>query len=62
MKEFTDKVPYGWWEIFRSRCMSACGWTYDQWQNRVAGRTNLNNAEREVMRKVYKTLKKEQTV
>ena len=62
MKDFTNKVPYGWWELFRSRCMSACGWTYDQWQNRVAGRTILTPAEREVMQREFEKLKEEMTI
>ena len=61
MKEFLGKVPYGWWELFRSRCMAQLGWTYEQWKNRVIERTPLNPAERQVMQQIFEELQKEFT-
>lgn len=59
MKEFTSKVPYGWWEEFRQRSMTACNLTPDQWNNRCIGRTQLTEAERLVMNMQFEQLKKE---
>ena len=59
MKEFLSKVPHGWWEEFRTRCMQACAMTYDAWQNRMSGRTSLTESERDVMRRIYEGMKKE---
>lgn len=62
MKEFTSKVPYGWWEEFRTRAIAACGWTVEQWQNRLADRTKLSDAERTVLDGVYEKMKNEFTI
>lgn len=62
MKEFADKVPYGWWELFRSRCMTNLDLTYDQWQNRYSGRTPLTPAERLAMQQIFDQIKKEMDV
>ena len=59
MKEFLSKVPHGWWETFRSRCMNACSLTYDQWQNRYSGRSQVTEAERIVMNNIYSEMQKE---
>ena len=62
MNEFLMKVPHGWWELFRTRCMTELNWTYDQWQNRYANRTTITPAERIAMQKVFDKIKKEMSV
>ena len=56
MKEFLDKVSFGDWENFRERGMKACGWTYDQWINRVRNRTQTSEAERVVLRNILQEM------
>lgn len=59
MKEFLSKVPHGWWEEFRSRCMTTCNLTYEQWKNRVCDRSQVTEAERIVMRNIFAQMQKE---
>lgn len=56
MKEFLYNVSFGDWEKFRERAMKACGWTYDQWINRVRNRTQTSEAERVVLRNVLQEM------
>lgn len=59
MNEFLGKVPHGWWDEFRRRGMTTCNLSYDQWQNRESGRTQLTASEYLALEEIYKQMKKE---
>lgn len=52
MKEICKKVSMVDSEAFKTMAMERLGWTYDQYQNRRSGRTEITQAERLVLEEI----------
>lgn len=52
MKEICKKVSMVDSEAFKTMAMERLGWTYDQYQNRRSGRTEITQAERLILEEI----------
>ncbi len=57
MNEILKNVAVPDENIFRTRALEELGWTRDQYNNRVQGRTRVTPAERAILLKIAEEIK-----
>lgn len=58
MKEFLKKVSVLHYQTFREMAMRECNWNYQQYNNRLQGRTKVTPLEAEKLNDIVKQLTK----
>lgn len=56
MEKILSQVSILNYKKFRTTAMVRCGWTAQQYNNRLSGNTKLTNAEREVLQSIVEQI------
>lgn len=56
MKKILSQVSVVDYKEFRKQAMEKCGWTVDQYANRLSGATKLTPAEEIVLQSIVETI------
>lgn len=56
LKKIWDELPFSKKLVFRDTITELCGWTDDQWENRLYNRTKTTPAENHILKTEYQKL------